>query len=190
MTTRSANDPHGDGLGRAADHQFARMFSERLKYQPVGPGALGAFHALVEDPHVRRYLMDGNVFAREWSEERIRDSQALFERRGVGIWLAYDKKTNELVGFCGFLGIPPIPEPQLVYAMFERFSGRGYATEMARASIAQAHQHPGFAEIFAAVDEVNIASFRVLEKLGFERIGIRVGSFGPVLLLRLVGEAQ
>jgi RimJ/RimL family protein N-acetyltransferase len=190
MTTQSAKDPQGDGLGRAAAHHLARMFSERLKYQPVGPAALDAFHALVRDPHVRRYLMDGNVFTREWTEERIRDSQALFERRGVGIWLVYDKKTDDLVGFCGFLGIPPIPEPQLVYAMFERFSGRGYATEMARASIAQAHKQPGFAEIFAAVDEVNVASFRVLEKLGFEQIGTRQGSFGPMFLLRLVGEAQ
>jgi RimJ/RimL family protein N-acetyltransferase len=166
------------------------MFSTRLKYQPVEPSALDAFHTLVQDPHVRRYLMDGNVFAREWSEERIRDSLALFERRGVGIWLVYNKETDDLVGFCGFLEIPSIPEPQLVYAIFERFSGRGYATEMARASIAQARRQPGFAEVFAAVDEVNVASFRILEKLGFERIVVRQGSFGNMFLLTLVGEPK
>ena len=161
-----------------------------MKYQRVEPAGLDAFHTLVQDPHVRRYLMDGNVFAREWSEERVRDSGALFERRGVGIWLVHDKKTDDLVGFCGFFEIPSIPEPQLVYAMFKRFTGRGYATEMARASIAQARRRPGFAEVFAAVDEVNVASVRVLEKLGFERMVTRQGTFGNMFLLRLVGEAR
>jgi RimJ/RimL family protein N-acetyltransferase len=161
------------------------MRSERLTYEPVAPATLDAFHALVQDEHVRRYLMDGNVFDREWAAERIRDSQRLFERRGVGIWLASDERTGERMGFCGFLEIASIhPEPQLVYAMRERFTGRGYATEMARAAMAEARRHPSFAEIVASVDQVNVASVRVLEKLGFERIGTREGAFGDVLVLR------
>lgn len=161
------------------------MRSERLRYHPVAPGDLDAFHRLVQDEHVRRYMMDGNVFPREWSEQRIRESQALFERRGVGIYLAYERGTDELVGFCGFSTAPGHGDPQLIYAMFGRFSGRGFATEMARASIAHARTQPGFSEIVADVDEVNTASVRVLEKLGFERIGAQPGAFGNVLLLRL-----
>lgn len=161
------------------------MLSERLRYHPVEPANLDAFHSLVQDKHVRRYMMDGNVFPREWSAERIRQSQALFERCGVGTWLAYDKNTNELVGFCGFENSPVRPDPQLMYAMFERFTGRGFATEMARASIEQARTQPGFAEIVADVDETNAASVRVLEKLGFERIAVHQGAFGNLLLLRL-----
>ncbi len=161
------------------------MLSERLRYHPVEPANLEAFHSLVQDEHVRRYMMDGNVFPREWSAERIRQSQALFERHGVGTWLAYDKNTNDLVGFCGFETSLVRPDPQLMYAMFERFTGRGFATEMARASITQARTQPGFAEIAADVDEINAASVRVLEKLGFERIAVHQGAFGTLLLLRL-----
>jgi ribosomal-protein-alanine N-acetyltransferase len=162
------------------------MFSDRLRYRPVTPANLDAFHSLVRDDHVRRYLMDGNRFPREWSEERIRDSEALFERRGVGLWLVTEITTNQLVGFCGFMEMPAIhPAPQLVYAMFERFSGKGYATEMARASIGHARNQPGFADVMVSVDEVNVASLRVLEKLGFERIATQQGSFGNVLILRL-----
>jgi RimJ/RimL family protein N-acetyltransferase len=164
--------------------------SERLRYHLVEPATLDAFHSLVQDEHVRRYMMDGNVFSREWSEQRIRESQALFERRGVGIWLAHEKNMNEVVGFCGFWTSPGCPDPQLIYAMFERFSGRGFATEMARASIAQARTQPSFEEIEADVDEVNAASVRVLEKLGFERIAVRQGAFGNLLVLRLAPGAQ
>src|SRR5262245_59131674 len=162
------------------------MFSDRLRYYPVELTSLDAFHSLVIDEHVRRYLMDGNTFPREWSAERIQESQELFERRGVGIWLVHDKGTDELVAFCGFLEIPVThPDPQLVYAMFERFSGTGFSTEMARTAIAQARKQPGFAEIVAGVDEINVASLRVLEKLGFERFATMSGSFGNMFLLRL-----
>lgn len=162
------------------------MIPERLRYEPVALEDLDAFHGLVQDEHIRRYLMDGNVMPREWSDERVRASQALFERRGVGLWLAYEQVSGALVGFCGFLEIPPVhPEPQLVYALRSRFTGQGYATEMARRSIREARKNRGFAEIVAGVDEVNVASVRVLRKLGFEPVATRPGGFGNMLLLRL-----
>lgn len=161
------------------------MLSDRLRYAPVALENLDRFHSLVRDEHVRRYLMDGNLFPREWSEERVRESQCLFGRRGVGLWLVSDAATDELVGFCGFMEIASIhPEPQLVYALFQRFSGKGYATEMARASIAYGRGR-GFTQLLASVDEVNVASCRVLEKLGFERVATQQGSFGPMFVLRL-----
>jgi [ribosomal protein S5]-alanine N-acetyltransferase len=165
---------------------MSSMTSERLTYLPLSLAMLDDFHALVQDDHVRRYLMDGGLFPREWSEQRVRDSISLFDRRGVGLWLAYERKSSELAGFCGFLEIASMhPEPQLVYALFERFTGLGYATEMAVASIAEAFRHPGFSTIVAGVDEVNVASVRILEKLGFRRVATHPGSFGDTLLLLL-----
>jgi ribosomal-protein-alanine N-acetyltransferase len=164
------------------------MISDRLRYRPVTLDDIDGFHSLVQDQYVRRYFLDGNLHPRPWSEERVLESEELFARRGVGIWMVTDLATNELVGFCGFLEILRIhPEPQVVYAMFERFSGEGYATEMARTSIAHARLQPGFAEIIASVDEVNVASLRVLEKLGFERVVTQQGSFGNMFVLRLAG---
>jgi [ribosomal protein S5]-alanine N-acetyltransferase len=162
------------------------MTSERLRYQPVGPEDLDRFHELLQDAHVRRYLLDGKLFPREWTRDRIANSQALFQRRGVGLWLAEDRASGALVGFCGFLEILELhPEPQIVYALPERFTGRGHASEMARACIDHARTQPGFAEIIGGVDEVNAASVRVLEKLGFQRFATRPGNFGNVFLLRL-----
>jgi [ribosomal protein S5]-alanine N-acetyltransferase len=162
------------------------MTSARLRYEPVTAATLDDFHSLVQDDHVRRYMMDGQLFPREWSEERVRDSLALFDRRGVGLWLVYERNSGELAGFCGFLEIRSLhPEPQLVYALFERFTGIGYATEMAVASIAEARRHQGFSTIVAGVDEVNVASLRVLERLGFRRRATYPGSFGNTLLLVL-----
>lgn len=164
------------------------MISDRLTYTEVEPCHLDDFHGLVQDEHVRRYLLDGQVFSRMWSAERIGDSQALFEQRRLGIWLVHEKTSKQLVGFCGFLIWPSVhPEPQLVYAMFERFTGKGYAIEMARAAIARARHHAGLREIIVSVDEINVASHRILEKLGFEWIETQKGQFGKMFLLRLKG---
>jgi RimJ/RimL family protein N-acetyltransferase len=162
------------------------MLSSRLRYERLDEGSLQQFHLLVSDDHVRRYLMDGQALPESWSRDQIRESEDLFARRGVGLWLAYERTTNTLVGFCGFLGAPAShPEPQLVYAMFERWSGQGYATEMGRRAIAAALTQPGFEHIFATVDEANAASCRVLEKLGFVRVETSSGAFGNVFLCRL-----
>ena len=163
------------------------MESERLRYSELKPEHLHSFHRLVQDEHVRRYLMDGQVLPIQWSAECVRNSGLLFERRAVGIWLVNDKATDDLVGFCGFLEMAMVhAEPQLVYAMFQKFTGKGFATEMARTVVAEARQH-GFATILASVDEVNVPSFRVLENLGFKRIETMQGAFGNMFLLRLEG---
>jgi RimJ/RimL family protein N-acetyltransferase len=56
---------------------------------------------------------------------------------------------------------------------------------MARAAIEQVRRWPSFAEIAADVDEINVASVRVLEKLGFERIAVQPGAFGNLFVHRL-----
>jgi RimJ/RimL family protein N-acetyltransferase len=164
-------------------HDVTQPSSPRLAYTRVEPATLNAFHTLVTDDYVRRYLMDGEAFPREWSEARIRDSAALFERRGVGLWLVEEAQSRALVGFCGFLEFPDLSEePQLVYALFERFAGMGYATEMARAAMEYARSQAGFEAIVAGVDAVNDRSCRVLDRLGFVKTSTVQGAFGDLHL--------
>jgi RimJ/RimL family protein N-acetyltransferase len=177
------------GLEQAVLARRPDMTSKRLRYERLMPPALDEFHRLVTDEHVRRYLMDGQIFPRDWSLARIEESAALFESRGVGLWLARVRQGGDLAGFCGFLEFPSLhPEPQLVYALLERFTGCGYATEMAQAAIAEARRHAGFARVIAGVDEPNVASIRVLEKLGFRPFDVQPGSFGRTILMGQEGN--
>lgn len=135
--------------------------------------------------------MDGEVFPREWSRERIEASQDLFAERGVGLWLVHERGTDALVGFCGFMPFPEHhPEPQLLYGLLERFAGQGYATEMGRTAISEARRHPGFETILAGVDAPNTASVRVLEKLGFVTYDTVPGAFGDTYMVRLDGDGE
>jgi RimJ/RimL family protein N-acetyltransferase len=157
--------------------------SARLTYRRLTAGDLDAFHALAVDPHVRRYLLDGQVVPREWADSELAASEALFASRGVGLWLVAE--ADETIGFAGFRLFPEVEEsPELLYALLERATGRGLATEIAAALVVHARD-VGLEPIAAAVDEVNGASVRVLEKVGFRPRDAVPGAFGLIRLFRL-----
>jgi [ribosomal protein S5]-alanine N-acetyltransferase len=163
------------------------MFTARLAFTPLTAEQLLAFHDLVTDPHIRRYMMDGQILSREWAAEQIAASLVRFEASGTGLWLASVREGGgSPIGFCGFMTASAAGlGPELVYALREASTGAGLATEMAQAMIAHARAQPGFEQISASVDAVNARSVRILEKLGFRRVEIRQGAFGDMLVLAL-----
>jgi [ribosomal protein S5]-alanine N-acetyltransferase len=156
------------------------MMSSRLTYQPLAAADADVFHALATDSHVRRYLLDGMIVSREWAADAIATSTRLFREHSVGIWLAFEGA--RAIGFCGFRVIAELePHPQLLYALLPDATGRGLASEMAKALVDHAADVQ-FAPVRASVDEVNAASIRVLEKTGFQRCGDVPGEFGRIWL--------
>jgi [ribosomal protein S5]-alanine N-acetyltransferase len=156
----------------------------RLRLVPLTHGDLAVFHSLVTDPHVRRYLLDGQTLPLDWSEGRIDASAELFAETGLGLWLARTLDADEVVGFCGFMRLPGTGlDLELVYALREAHTGRGLATEMGAAMLARAASL-GLDRVHASVDSINAASVRVLERLGFALDATAEGAFGDLLVYR------
>ena len=163
----------------------AELSSARLSYRRLTPGDAGALHRLAVEPHVRRYLLDGEVVPPSGCEETIRASDALFDGpHGAGLFLVEERAApGAVIGFCGFHVFPEIwPPPELIYAFTEAHTGRGLATEAGQALLELAFDVLGHEVVHSSVDAPNVASVRVLEKLGFRRIGDIPGDFGPILL--------
>lgn len=88
----------------------------RLTFRRLGEADLDVFHRLVTDPHVRRYLLDGEVMTRAWAASEIEAARRLFETHGVGLWLL--EEDGEVVGFAGFRVFDDTGKgPQLLYAL-------------------------------------------------------------------------
>jgi [ribosomal protein S5]-alanine N-acetyltransferase len=144
------------------------------------------FHALAVDPHVRRYLLDGQVVTREWAADAAAKSEREHDRSGLGLWLLFEQDGANPIGFAGYWAFEELgPHPQLIYAFLAEHTRKGYATEAAEALITFGREHAGEGAIVASVDERNVASIRVLERLGFERTGEVPGAFGPTRMYRL-----
>jgi RimJ/RimL family protein N-acetyltransferase len=163
--------------------------SPSIEYRRVSAADADELHALIVDEYVKRYLCDGETLPRAWADETIAAAEALYRGRGVGLWLLHEPGAARPFGLCGFVVVPGFAafggEPQLVYALREAATGRGLATEAATACVEFARARAGMTAIVAAVDAPNVASIRVLERLGFARCGEVPGAFGSMVLFRL-----
>jgi [ribosomal protein S5]-alanine N-acetyltransferase len=83
--------------------------------------------------------------------------------------LAVERKgTADVIGYCGLVshGNGSSDEPELAYELLRAAHGCGYATEAGQAVVTWARE-VGYRRLWAGVWDWNIASRRVLAKLGF-----------------------
>jgi RimJ/RimL family protein N-acetyltransferase len=85
-----------------------------------------------------------------------------------GILAVERKGTADVIGYCGlvFHGKGSPDEPELAYELLRVTHGCGYATEAGRAVVTWANA-AGYRRLWASVWDWNLASRRVLGKLGF-----------------------
>lgn len=88
---------------------------------------------------------------------------------GIALLPICRRAEGDFIGYCGLtVGRATLAEPEIAYELFRRVHGNGYATEAARA-ILHAAVATGRERLWSTVRSWNTASFRVLEKIGFER---------------------
>lgn len=76
----------------------------------------------------------------------------------------------DVIGYCGVIFHESPDEPELAYELLRAAHGCGYATEAGRAVVTWASE-AGYGRLWASVRDWNVASRRVLEKLGFRETG-------------------
>ncbi len=165
---------------------FAQPSAPRLMFHALAASDLERFYELVRDDHILRFLLDGQIMSLEWCTQIVESSSAEAARSGLGMWLLYERERVEPLGFAGYLRFDGPDSPlQLMYALRAAHTGRGYAREAAVALIDFAREHCAQGDIVAAVDEPNVASSKVLTRLGFQSTGSVPGAFGRMLQYRL-----
>ncbi len=113
---------------------------------------------------------------------RLRNSLVQFERTGTGLWLVWpNQDARKPIGFCGFVRpFSPGLGNELIYALRKPNTGLGLGTEMAHAAVERAKSLCAFPEIAARVDAINVASVKLVERLGFLRVGTRPSVHGEL----------
>jgi [ribosomal protein S5]-alanine N-acetyltransferase len=121
------------------------------------------------DPLVTRYIRTGEPHrdveqTRAWINRMI----AHQEQHGFCFWAMLEKQSGLLIGCCGMSyqrdgGLPV----EFGYNLARSHWGRGLVTESAGACLRYAFENFDLPELSASVDARNVASQRVLEKIGF-----------------------
>ena len=107
-----------------------------------------------------------------WSEEQIRkfvDYQVtLYAERGFCRWKLLEKFSGAFIGFCGAAMWRDRPHPEIGWWLARAWWGRGLATEAAREALRDAFERVGLERVISVAMPTNLASRRVMEKLGLE----------------------
>jgi RimJ/RimL family protein N-acetyltransferase len=89
--------------------------------------------------------------------------------KGFDSWIIVAKESREIVGGIGFIGDPDLDGSiEIGFATNESHRRNGYCLEAAQALVSWAWNQASVTGIAARCEPDNIASKRVLEKLGFQ----------------------
>ncbi|HEV2914647.1 MAG TPA: GNAT family N-acetyltransferase [Pyrinomonadaceae bacterium] len=142
--------------------------TERLILRTWLLNDLKDFLEIYGDPEVWRYVDPNGVLRNETAARRsLMRGQAYQQEHGFCHWAVVEKSRGRVIGACGFNLFRGGPQLELVYHFARLYWGRGYATEAVRACLRYASEKLGAPEIVASIDSENLASRRVLEKIGF-----------------------
>jgi [ribosomal protein S5]-alanine N-acetyltransferase len=131
-----------------------------------------ALYALHSNAHVLRYWDSPPWSDRERAERFIAACGQMADE-GIGVRLAIDDASDgNFIGWCSLTGWNPVyRSASLTYCLDEAAWGHGHATEAARALLDWAFGTLDLNRVQADTDTRNVASARVLKKLGFVREG-------------------
>ncbi|MBK5287422.1 MAG: GNAT family N-acetyltransferase [Acidimicrobiia bacterium] len=149
--------------------------TERLELRHFEPTDLDALAGVFAKYEVWKF-----PYNRPWRRDEtatfIANQRSHWETCEFGLWLAILQSTGGVIGYVG-LSVPMfLPEILPAVEVGWRFDpdawGRGYATEAARAALAEGFTTLGFDEICSLPQVENVASVRVAERLGMRNEGI------------------
>lgn len=104
------------------------------------------------------------------------------QRQWYAVWFI-KIKGGKIIGNLCFKGVSTEKSTEIGYGILPAFWGNGYATEAVKAVVRWALNQPEIEMVEAETDAENIASQRVLEKVGFKSTG-QFGEEGPIFVIK------
>ncbi|UZJ61700.1 GNAT family N-acetyltransferase [Pseudomonas sp. KU26590] len=147
---------------------FIPLHTERLILRELTPDDTPALAQILGDAEVMRHSVAG-VLSEKATGEFIDWCQFSYRERGFGPWAVVEKSTSTLAGFCGLNAerVDEKDEIEIGYRLATRFWGKGLGTEAARSAVAYGFEALQVPSLIAIVQPTNLASVKVIKKLGF-----------------------
>jgi len=150
------------------ERRMTDLETERLRIRHLSSADAPFILELLNDPDFIRNIGDRGVRTLEQARQYIQKGPAAsYEQHGFGLDLVESKQPGGSVGMCGLLRRNCHPEVEIGFAFVPAARGRNYAFEAGRAVIEYGLRSLQLPRIVALTAPENLASIRVLEKLGF-----------------------
>ena len=126
---------------------------------------------LNSDPEILKYVHEPVLTTEEQARQILTDIILPQYKNNLGRWAIHTKNNNEFIGWCGLKYRPELNEIDLGYRLKKDAWGKGYATEAAKHTLDHGFNNLNLQLITGRAHVENIASIKVLEKIGMQFIG-------------------
>jgi RimJ/RimL family protein N-acetyltransferase len=140
--------------------------TERLTFRKFELDDLPMLIEQRSDPDMNRYLGGTRMQNPEALAKRIRFYMGCYDSHGFGMCPMYLKETGEFIGVAGIQPLSDTDEIEVGYSVIKKYWGQGIGTETAKGWMKFGFNECGLERIVAVAVLENIASRRVMEKLG------------------------
>ena len=123
------------------------------------------------EPRVLQYIPEPAPESDEQARQIIVDIILPQYKKNLGRWAVHTKDNNEFIGWCGLKWLKEVDEIDLGFRFKPSAWGKGYATEAAQHTLNYGLQQLQLKKIAAHAHIDNIASQKVLEKIGMQYVG-------------------
>ena len=115
---------------------------------------------------VLRYFPNSNPPTLERIQNMIARHRTHWKEYGYGRWAIVPRTGQACIGWAGLEFLPEMNEAEVAYLLSKDYWGQGLATEAALAAVQYGFETAGLARIVGIVHVENVASRRVMDKLG------------------------
>ena len=141
--------------------------TDRLLLREFSPNDAKNLYNLNLNPKVIRYT--GNSAFKSIDEaKKFLENYRDYELNGYGRWAVINKESNKFIGWCGLKYGEMENETDIGFRYFEEQWNKGYASESAKACLNYGFEKLNLKRIIGRAMKKNIASIKVLEKIGLE----------------------
>jgi RimJ/RimL family protein N-acetyltransferase len=152
--------------------QLPTLTTERLRLRWLTPADAPALFAIFGDPEVCRYWGFAVLPDLAAAGALQRQIESHFADGSLYQWGVAERDTGHIIGTCTLASITrEHHRAEIGFALARAFWGKGFMSEALPALLRHAFGEMELHRIEADVDPRNLASMRLLERLGFQREG-------------------
>jgi ribosomal-protein-alanine N-acetyltransferase len=152
-----------------------------LTLRPLQLDDLDPLAAMWADPDVTRYLPTGLPRSRERTQTSLTYFINHWQQHGFGVWAVLLKETDSFIGYAGLQYSLNSSEVEVLYGLAKPYWGQGLAFEAAQAALRYGFETLQLPRIIGMAFPANVASCRILEKLGLKLTTELPQNYGPEL---------
>lgn len=139
--------------------------TDRLILRAFQVDDLDAFAKMSSDSEVMKFI-GGQALNYEQTFEKMAIIQGHWLLRGYGNWALECAETGSFVGRAGLLNLYGWPGIEVCWALAPEHTGKGYATEAAKAAVDWAFENKITDRLISLIHPYNVKSIAVAERIG------------------------